>query len=316
MSILAFERADPLLEAAPPEQNGFLKMSYEGKIYRPWMEADSALVQVTLGCSNNSCTFCNMFRDKSFRRKPLDEIFADIDQLRRDHGRVESIFLIDGNVMVLKTDFLLKVITRINETFPELKNLAMYSGLNDLRRKSVEELKTLRAAGVTTLYAGLESGDRQVLDDIRKRMTPEEAIEGMELVKAAGIRVLLSVIFGLGGRERSRQHIEETTRLLNILKPEELAPMALAIQPGTPLDQQVRDGTFVMPTPLQVLEEEKYLLENLGDFEHFYWGDHGNNIAHMRGWMPRYRDRFVEHIEMQMAENPVAKQDRLVTHAW
>ncbi|MDV7145856.1 radical SAM protein [Tropicimonas sp. TH_r6] len=291
-------------------------MSYEGKIYRPWMEADSELIQVTLGCSVNTCTFCSMFRDKSFRRKPLEEIFSDIEILRRYRGRVESIFLIDGNVMVLKTEFLLKVIARIRETFPELKNLAMYSGLNDLRRKSVEELKQLRAAGVTTVYAGLESGDAGILADIRKGMTQGQAIEGMELAKAAGIRVLLSVIFGLGGRDRSREHIEETTRLLNILKPEELAPMALAIQPGTELEQQVEDGTFVMPTPLQVLEEEKYLLENLGNFEHFYWGDHGNNIAHMRGWMPKYRDKFLEHVEMQIAENPVAKQDELVTHAW
>ncbi len=291
-------------------------MSYEGKIYRPWMEADSELIQVTLGCSVNTCTFCSMFRDKSFRRKPLEEIFADIEMLRRYRPRVESIFLIDGNVMVLKTEFLLKVIAKINETFPELKNLAMYSGLNDLRRKSVEELAQLRAAGVTTLYAGLESGDAGILADIRKGMTQEQAIEGMELAKAAGIRVLLSVIFGLGGRDRSRAHIEETTRLLNILKPEELAPMALAIQPGTELEQQVRDGTFVMPTPLQVLEEEKYLLENLDNFEHFYWGDHGNNIAHMRGWMPKYRDKFLEHIEMQIAENPVVKQEELVTYVW
>ncbi len=118
-------------------------MSYEGKIYRPWMEADSELIQVTLGCSVNTCTSCSMFRDKSFRRKPLEEIFADIDMLRRYRGRVESIFLIDGNVMVLKTELLLKVIARIRETFPELKNLAMYSGLNDLRRKSVEELKQI-----------------------------------------------------------------------------------------------------------------------------------------------------------------------------
>lgn len=291
-------------------------MSYQGKIYRPWMEADSGLIQVTLGCSVNTCTFCNMFRDKSFRRKSLDEIFADIDLLRRQHRKFESIFLIDGNVMVLKTDFLLKVIAKTNATFPELKNLAMYAGFNDIRRKSVGELKTLREAGVSTVYVGLESGDPKVLEDIKKGMTREQAIEGMELARAAGIRVLVSFIFGLGGASRSRAHIEGTVSLLNILQPQEIAPMALAIQPGTEMEHDVKEGRFVMPTPLQVLEEEKYLLENLDGFEHYYWGDHGNNIAHMRGWMPDNRDLFLDHIKAQMERNPVAKQDKLVTYAW
>lgn len=291
-------------------------MSYQGKIYRPWMEAESALIQVTLGCSINTCTFCSMFDDKSFRRKPLEEIFADIDQVRKANRKVESIFLIDGNVMVLKTEFLLKVIARINETFPELQNLAMYSGFNDMRRKSADELKALREAGVNMVYVGLESGDPKVLHDIRKGMTREQAIEGMELARAAGIRVLVSFIFGLGGRERSREHIEGTVSLLNILKPQEMAPMALAIQPGTEMEADLKAGRFIMPTPMQVLEEEKYLLENLGDFEHFYWGDHGDNIAHMRGWMPENRKLFLDHINDQIARNPVARQEELVTYAW
>ncbi|MGR3714586.1 MAG: radical SAM protein, partial [Shimia sp.] len=186
----------------------------------------------------------------------------------------------------------LKVLNKINETFPEIQNIALYSCLNDFRRKSLDELKALRAAGVTKAYAGLESGDPFVLDRVKKRMTPQEAIEGMELAKAAGIEVLLSFIFGLGGKHGSETHIKEATDLLNILQPEEIAPMALAIQPGTVLEQEAKDGDFIMPTALQVLEEEKYLLENLGNFRHYYWGDHGNNLARMRGWMPDAREAF------------------------
>ncbi len=291
-------------------------MRYEGKIYRPWIEADSQLIQVTLGCSINTCTFCNMFRDKKFRRRPLEDIFADIESMRRFYRHVESIFLIDGNVMVLKTDFLLKIVEKIRATFPEIQNISLYSGLNDLRRKTVKELTALREAGITTVYAGLESGDEQVLKDILKRMTRTQAIEGMEKAKAAGIRVLLSVIFGLGGHDRSREHIEATTELLNILKPEEIAPMALTVQPGTPLEADVQSGAFKLPTPLQILEEEKYLLQNLGDFDHYYWGDHGNNIAHMRGWMPRHRDMFLDHIKDQITGNPVTQKKVLETAPW
>lgn len=246
-------------------------MRYEGKIYRPWPETESLLIQVTTGCSNNGCTFCTMFKDKTFRKRRIEDIHADIEASRHLYPSVKSVFLIDGNVMVLKTEFLLSVVGKITETFPEVENIALYSELNDLRRKSVIDLKRLRDAGVTLVYAGLESGDPVVLERIRKRMTPEQALEGMKKAKAAGIEVLLSFILGLGGRERSREHIVETTKLLNRMKPEQIAPMALALQPGSELEAQAHAGDFVMPTTAQVLDEEKYLLENLGDFETYYW---------------------------------------------
>lgn len=291
-------------------------MAYVGKIYRPWPEAESLLIQVTLGCSVNTCTFCNMFRDKKFHRKSIEEIFADIVMARRLNPYVRSIFLIDGNVMILKTDFLLKVVNKITETFPEIQNIALYSGLADMRRKSLEELKALREAGVTMAYAGLESGDAMVLERIKKGMTQQHAIEGAALAKEAGIDVLQSFIFGLGGKERSQEHIEETVRLLNIMQPEQIAPMALTIQPGTELEQEVESGEFVQATPLQILQEEKYLLENLGDFETYYWGDHGNNIVPQKGWMPDDRKRFLKHINHAIATHPLIHEDVHQTFAW
>ncbi len=253
-------------------------MNYEGKVYRPWMEADSFLIQITIGCTHNTCTFCDMFREKRFRIREIEEIFKDIDDARKVLRHIGSIFLIDGNVLALKTEFLLKIINKITSTFPECEKISVYAGLNDLRRKSTRELKLLKEAGLTKVYTGLESGDALTLERINKRLTPEQAKEGMAHAKAAGIEVLISIIFGIGGRSSCRLHIEETTKLLNILQPEELAPMALTIQPGTILKKQVESGEFMQATPLQILEEEKYLLENLEDFDMLYWGDHGNNI--------------------------------------
>jgi len=247
-------------------------MNYEGKIYRPWPEANSLLIQTTLGCTHNKCTFCNMFREKRFRIRKIEEIFKDIEEARSTLRHVGSIFLIDGNVMALKTAFLLKILRKITSTFPECSKIALYAGLNDLRRKSVAELKGLKQAGLTLAYTGLESGDPVTLERIKKGLTPEQAEKGMAKAKAAGIDILLSIIFGIGGKERSRQHIVETTRLLNIMKPEQIAPLALAIQPGTELAKQVETGEFIQATPLQILEEEKYLLENLAGFETIYWG--------------------------------------------
>ncbi|WP_299689793.1 radical SAM protein [uncultured Vibrio sp.] len=291
-------------------------MHFEGKIYRPWMEAESVLIQTTLGCSNNQCTFCTMFDDKRFKVRDLEDILKDIDEARLIYRKVESIFLIDGNVMAMRTDKLLTIIDKIKVTFPELKHLALYSGFNDFRRKSISELKELRSAGLTTAYSGLESGDPIVLERIKKGMTREHAIAGMEMAREADIRVLASFIFGLGGKERSKEHAENTTSLLNIMKPDAIAPMALAVQPGSELEREVNRGDFVLPTPLQILEEEKFLLENMDDFPCFYWGDHGNNIATMRGEWPGVRQPFLDNINNHIAHNPMAKKNVIETYAW
>ena len=291
-------------------------MYYEGKIYRPWPEANSLLIQTTLGCTHNKCTFCDMFREKRFRIRKIKEIFKDIDEARQIYPHVRSIFLIDGNVMALKTEFLLKVLEKITSTFPECSKIALYAGFNDLRRKSVEDLKELKRAGLTLAYTGLESGDPVTLERIKKGLTPEQAEKGMAKAKAAGIDILVSIIFGIGGKERSREHIVKTTRLLNIMKPEQIAPMALAIQPGTELAKQVETGEFIQATPLQILEEEKYLLENLTGFETIYWGDHGNNIVSSRGILPESQEQFLRKIDHAIASHPVTKQEILVTSPW
>jgi radical SAM superfamily enzyme YgiQ (UPF0313 family) len=291
-------------------------MYYEEKVYRPWTEANSILIQTTLGCTHNKCTFCDMFRDKRFRIREIEGIFKDIDEARQIYRHVGSIFLIDGNVLALKTEFLLKILEKITSTFPECSKIALYAGLNDLRRKSVEELKDLKQAGLTLAYTGLESGDRVILVRIKKGLTPEQAEKGMAKAKAAGIDILVSIIFGIGDKKRSREHIVETTRLLNIMKPEQIAPMALTIQPGTELEKQVETGEFTQATPLQILEEEKYLLENLANFDTFYWGDHGNNIVSSRGRLPESRELFLGKIHHAIADHPVTEQEVLLTSPW
>lgn len=290
-------------------------MEYEGKIYRPWMEANSLLIQTTIGCSHNKCTFCDMFREKKFRRRPIEDIIRDIEEAKMRYRRVDEFFLIDGNVMVLKTDFILQIINKIKELFPDTKKISLYSQYNDFRRKTVEELKQLKEAGLTMAYVGLESGHREILEDVKKGMTPEEAIEGAAKAKEAGIRVLVSIIFGLGGKERSKEHIIETTKLLNILQPEELAPMALAVQPDTELEAQVQSGEFVLPSPLQVLEEEKYLLENM-NFDTYYWGDHGNNVISIKGHFPQQKEQFLSVLKRNLKTHPEIDKEVIRTYAW
>ncbi len=290
-------------------------MNFEGKVYRPWTEANSVLIQVTLGCSINTCTFCNMFSDKRFQVRDIEEVFRDIEQTRLAYPYVPSIFLIDGNVLAARTDYLLKVLEKVKTTFPECQKISLYGGLNDVRRKSVSELKELKSAGMDMIYSGLESGDGVVLERIQKHMTPKQALEGMALIKDAGIETLLSFIFGLGGRERSTEHIVNTTNLLNQMQPEQIAPMALAVQPGTVMEQEVARGEFILPTEMQILTEEKYLLENL-KFDTFYWGDHGNNVVSQRGLLPQFQQQFLDRVNLKIQSNPLAEDKVIQTFAW
>ena len=257
-----------------------------------------------------------MFREKKFHIRKMEDIYKDIEEARRLFPHIRSVFLIDGNVLALKTEFLLKVLEKITATYPECSKISLYAGLNDLRRKSVEELKKLRQAGLTKAFVGLETGDRVTLEYIKKGLTPEQAEAGMANAKSAGIDVLVSIIFGIGGKERSREHIVETTRLLNLMKPEELAPMALAVQPCTELANQIATGEFIQATPLQILEEEKYLLENLSGFDTFYWGDHANNIISSKGRLPDSRAQFLESVNHAIANHPVTEKEVLLTSPW
>lgn len=165
------------------------------------------------------------------------------------------------------------------------------------------------------VYTGLESGDRMTLERIQKRLTPEQAKEEMTKAKAAGIEILASIIFGIGGQKHSKKHIAGTTRLLNIMQPEQLAPMVLTIQPGTILANPIDTREFLQATTLQILEEEKHLLENM-TFDTFYWGDHGNNIVSSKGKLPEFRDLFLENIQHAIANHPVTKQEILITSPW
>lgn len=291
-------------------------INYVGKVYRPWMEANSVLIQCTIGCSNNKCSFCDMFRDKPrFQRRALEDVFKDIEEAKRMYGNVEDFFLIDGNVMVLRAEHIIKIIEKIKEVFPESKNIALYSQYNDFRRKTVEELRAIKRAGLTKAYVGLESGDAEVLKFTTTGMTPEQAIAGAAKAKDAGIPVLASFIFGLGGKYRSEEHIKNTVKLLNIIQPEEIAPMALAVQPGTPLAKQVESGEFVQATPPQILAEEKYLLEHL-NIDTYYWGDHGNNMYAQKGQLPEMQIKFLQNLNIVPLQHPALQKEVWATNPW
>ena len=183
-------------------------MRYEGTVYRPPSEAGSLIIQLTIGCARNTCTFCNMYKDKKFRIRPLEEVVEDLEMARSYYSRIKvrRIFLADGDALIVKTEDLLYIIAKCKEIFPEVERISVYGAPKDILHKTPEELATLKAAGLDMVYMGLESGADEVLQAVKKGVTADEMIEAGKKVRAAGMILSMTVISGLGGKKLWREH--------------------------------------------------------------------------------------------------------------
>lgn len=271
-------------------------MHYEGTIFRPPSESDSLLVQVTIGCSWNQCTFCDMYTEKKFRIRSMDEIKADLIEGSRWRDRIRRIFLCDGDSLVLKTPMLLEILETIRDLYPDLEAVRMYATAKDILRKSHEELCQLQQAGLEMVYIGLESGSDKVLTEVRKGITKSEMIEAGHAVTRAGIRQSISIISGLGGQELSEEHILETADALNQMQPDYIGMLVLHAGNDTHMYQKIAEGTFRLPSAQQVLAEMKLLLEHL-ELKHCYFTSaHASNYIDVRGRLPQDKEDMLNTI--------------------
>ncbi len=191
-----------------------IDMIYDYPLYRPPSEAYSLIIQITLGCSHNKCTFCKMYKDKKFTIKPIEQIKKEIDFFRRRVGYIEKIFLADGDALIIPTPKLLEILDYINEKFPENKRISLYASPKSILLKTPEELKKIRAKGVKLVYIGMESGDNEVLKDINKGVTAEEITEASQKAKEAGFQISVTVIAGICGEKDSTSHALNTATCL------------------------------------------------------------------------------------------------------
>ena len=221
-------------------------MRYEGAVYRPPSEAGSLIIQLTIGCARNKCTFCAMFKDKKFRVRKLDEVVADLEEARRYYKdyKVRRIFLADGDALIVKTDDLLYILDKIHELYPECERISAYGAPADVNMKTDEELSRLKAAGLDMIYMGAESGDEIVLRDVKKGVTSEEIANAGIKLKKAGMIVSITLISGLGGRERVYEHAVNSAKLISKIKPEYVGFLTLMVEPGTELYNDYQAGRF------------------------------------------------------------------------
>ena len=259
-------------------------MQYEGTVYRPPSEARSLIVQVTVGCAHNTCTFCTMYKDKKFKIRPLADILADFDEAAMLYGgHIRRIFLADGDALIVKTEMLIQILTYIWEKFPNLERVTASGTTQDILQKSEEELRQLKAAGLDMVYMGIESGDPQVLKDVKKGVTREEMIEAGRKLKSCGILCSATLISGLGGRQRLREHAIASASLISAIKPDYVGFLTLMIDPQAPVYSKIVSGELELLNPEDVVEEMKLFLQNVDSEGTVFRSNHASNYVILKG---------------------------------
>ena len=272
-------------------------MRYEGAIYRPPSEADSLIIQITIGCSHNKCTFCGSFKDKKFRVRSFDEIKEDVEEAKAYGRYIRKVFLADGDALILPQKMLLPIVKLIKDSFPKLERIGVYGNTKSILKKSVEELKELKRLGVGIIYLGVESGDQVTLDRVNKGTTLDKTAEAAKRVKDAGIILSVTVLLGLGGVERSKIHAEETGKFLSRIDPEYAGALSVILVPGTPLAEAVRKGTFQVPSPYQLLEELAIMIKNTNVTHTFFASNHASNYLPVKAWLPEDKEKTLKAIQ-------------------
>ena len=286
-------------------------MRYYGSVYRPPSEARSLIVQVTYGCSHNTCAFCSMYKEKRFALRPLEEVLEDFQIARGVYRHVEKVFLADGDALVRKAAELYTILDRIRDLVPECRQVTCYASPSSIRIRSEEELRTLREKGLIMVYMGLESGCDAVLTKMRKGHSAAEIVEMGKKVRSCGIALSVTAITGLGGPELLERHAVETAKAFNAMNPEYIGMLTLMVEPETPLYDWVHEGKFQLLTQSQVLEETRLLVEHLDSPGSVFRMNHASNYLSLRGTLNK--DKAAMLAEIDRAEKDLS---RLKPEAW
>ena len=272
-------------------------MRYEGDIYRPPGEWKSYLLQATVGCSNNTCTFCGMYRDKKFRVRPMADILEDISMAKAYYGDVRRVFLCDGDAIIMPTDDLIAILDTLYATFPSLEKVTTYAGPRSTLAKTPEELKRLREHGLARAYLGVETGSDDLLRQIKKGVGAQQMLEAGTRLREAGMDLWVMILLGLGGREGSEQHILDTAAMMNEMRPRHLSALTLTLCPGTELYADYRAGKFQPITPVDSLREARLLVEKLEVDPLHFTCDHASNYVPLKGSLPEDREDFLARLD-------------------
>ena len=274
---------------------------YDFPPYRPPSEANSLLLRVTRGCPWNRCTFCSLYKNIPFERRPLEEIFEDIETARALYqDETRSVFIGDSNSILIKTEDFIQILSALYQAFLGIERVTSYARAKTICKKTPEDLARLRQAGLSRLHVGLESGDRELLSLMQKGATPEEMVAAGQRAKAAGFEYSLYVLLGIGGEERWEQHAQGTADVLNRIDPHFIRVRTFIPQPGCSLYEEMKAETFRKAGHETILREQRALIEAL-DITSTYLSDHLSNYIPVNGKLPEDKQRMLAVIDEALA---------------
>lgn len=273
-------------------------MRYEGKIYRPPSEANAFILQATIGCSWNHCTYCDMYRQKKFRLRDLDEVLSDLDAAGAVIGPdLRKIFVADGDALVMPMDHWRPLLTQAAQHFDRLKRVSCYAMARNVLEKSADELAELRSLGLTRLYIGPESGDPATLKRIAKGDSFEQHVQAAEAAHAAGMEISVIGLLGAGGTERTVEHAQATGELVTAMNPAFFALLTTTVIPGTPLHKLQQKGRFQLPDQRGLFQELRTIVAKARPTDAMFRTNHASNYLPLAGRLPADTDRIVATID-------------------
>lgn len=272
-------------------------IEYEPPVYRPPGEWHSFLVQATIGCSHNGCTFCGMYKGKKFRVRPLEDIIGDIREAAAFYNQYEKVFLCDGDAIAMKTEDLLEILREIKQDFPHCRLISTYAGPKSTLSKSPEELKILHDAGLGRAYLGIETGMESLLKSTNKGVSRAQMLEAGLRLRNAGIDLWGIILIGLGGKPLSMENARETAKIVNEMQPNHLSAMNYTPVEGTKLGNQALRGEFQVLSAKESLMETAELIRNLDVSGMHFTSDHASNYLPLKGTLNEDRDKLLRLID-------------------
>ncbi|MEJ5328821.1 MAG: radical SAM protein [Desulfobaccales bacterium] len=276
-------------------------MRYEGPIYRPPSEADSLLIQATVGCPHNRCTFCMVYKQTRFKIRPLPEIIEDLAEARTEFGdRVRTLFFPAGNTIAMPTRDLAALCAHARRLFPRLQRITVYGSSQFILRHGREGLKALAEAGLSRIHAGFESGEDELLAKVKKGATAAQHVQAGQWLREAGIELSAYIILGLAGPEGSRRHALASAQVINAAQPAFVRLRTLVPKINTPLLKDVLSGRFRLCSPHEVLKEARTLISAI-EVPTQVVSDHYTNYLDLSGPLPEARERLLALIEAALS---------------
>jgi len=278
-----------------------MALEYDYPLFRPPAEANNIILQVTLGCSYNNCSFCSMYKTKEYSVKSLDEVKSDIETLSSLYPNATKVFLADGDALALSSEHLVKILQLLKENFPKLRRVSLYASTQNIQAKTLQELELLKANKLNLIYYGIESGSQTVLKKITKGVNQIQIIDSLNLASDAGLKISVTVILGIGGKEYSKEHIEQTAEIINATRVNYLSTLQLGLEEDAKENFYKYFHDFKELEDEEILKEQKKFLELLNPSNKIIFrSNHASNALHLEGTLPRDTQRLIAEVVMSL----------------